>query len=145
MKEKLSILIVDDHSPLVDSLTLTLEWDYDIIGFDTPSCGHAVLDWIKTNPKQPDLAIIDILIYGISGHDIAHAIRNKGWTCKIIFLTGCEPSHDKYKKVEQFISSDRNSEICRKKIDTSNSLKIPHYFKQLMTEIEDAHMSKQTD
>lgn len=52
------------------------------------------------NREQPQIAILDIEMPGINGLEVARKIREEGWPCAILFLTG----FDKFSYAKQAIS-----------------------------------------
>jgi len=90
------ILIVDDFERIVENIVEGLKFkaligeikeEVEFQPFFTKSCGHDALEWVETN--KPDLAILDILLNGISGLDISKKLMEMYKDVKIIVLTGC--------------------------------------------------------
>jgi DNA-binding response OmpR family regulator len=76
------ILVADDESAIVRSLTYALERE----GYDV----HAVYDGpaalAEARSKNHDLAILDVMLPGLSGLDVCRTIRAEG-TLPVILLT----------------------------------------------------------
>ena len=79
------ILIVDDHPVFRRGLhdVLSLEEDLDVIA-ETAS-GQAALEVIRE--VLPDVAIVDVNLPDINGHEIARRVRREGWPTRVILLT----------------------------------------------------------
>jgi two-component system, OmpR family, lantibiotic biosynthesis response regulator NisR/SpaR len=89
MSEK--ILIVDDEEEILSLLKDSLEDEgYEII---TATNGNDAIRKIKL---QPDLIILDIMLPGINGFDICHAIRDI-ISCPILFLSSKQSEMDRIK------------------------------------------------
>lgn len=113
----INVLIVDDQIPASRSITLMLRHKNIITtSFDTPACGKVVMEWLDTRPAI-DFAILDILINGISGIDIANKIKKIYPTCPILFMTGCSTSSDKYKEAVAFASVNKYCHFYHKPVD----------------------------
>jgi CheY-like chemotaxis protein len=87
-----SILVVDDNAEAAEVLTVGLE----LLGADVRSVldGHAALalvaDW------TPDVAILDLTMPGMSGTDLARALRERlGAATTLIALTGHGSAEDR--------------------------------------------------
>lgn len=89
----LKILVVDDNRDSADSLGMLLElMGYTVaISYDGES---AVKD---ASSFQPDYVLLDIGLPGMSGHDVARALRSNEIlkAAKIIAVTGWGQDHDK--------------------------------------------------
>ncbi|MFT5396942.1 MAG: CheY-like chemotaxis protein [Gammaproteobacteria bacterium] len=83
---KQKILIVDDEVILTKMLKLNFDED-DIYHTETLNDGKKAIDYIKE--YMPDLVLLDVMMPGIQGSEIADAILNdnKLKHIKIIFLT----------------------------------------------------------
>jgi len=65
------LLIVDDDQALCDSLTLLLE-PQDLIVYSTTSGAEGIR---ICQELQPDIIILDLLMYGVDGWEVARKIR----------------------------------------------------------------------
>lgn len=90
MKQK-KILVVDDEQDLCEILLYNLR----AAGFEAEAAysGEAALD---KGPRQYDLLILDVMMPGMSGFDLAERLRNEPATSKlpIIFLTAKDTEDD---------------------------------------------------
>ena len=85
------ILIVDDEEDLCEILRLNLEAE----GFTTTTANSAeqVLDLLAAN-QHFDLLLLDVMMDGMSGYDLAIRMREQGDTTPIIFLTARSDHND---------------------------------------------------
>jgi len=85
MKEKLNIVIADDHPMIRDGLRNAIERNsaWEIVG--EAQDGEAAIDLI--NRLQPAIAILDISMPVRNGFEVVRALRQKKIQTKVIFLT----------------------------------------------------------
>jgi len=90
MKDKQTILIVDDVSENVDILVDLLE-EYDLV---TTLDGKTALEIVKE--EEIDLVLLDIMMPEINGFEVCHKLKNNPNTkhIPIIFLTAKDKSDD---------------------------------------------------
>jgi DNA-binding response OmpR family regulator len=84
-----TILVVDDYNDIVISVKQVLEdpaGEYHVIGADS---GEKCLQILQQNTSLPDLILLDIMMPGMSGWDVAARIKQNDQWCDvpIIFLT----------------------------------------------------------
>jgi DNA-binding NarL/FixJ family response regulator len=68
---------------VLTAIAKLLEGSFEIVG--TASDGRRALDAIVT--LEPDLAVLDISMPGMSGIEVARELRSRGTRVRIIFLT----------------------------------------------------------
>ena len=88
------VLLVDDEPAILAALTyLTKKAGYEVV---TATDGDAALALIK-NGWQPDLAVLDVMMPGISGFELATELRKQTALEKlnIVFLTARGSQTDK--------------------------------------------------
>lgn len=79
------ILVVEDEQHLADGLRFNLEAEcYDVEVVDT---GEAALDRLRQPEPAVDVVILDVMLPGLSGFDVASAIRREGSYVPILMLT----------------------------------------------------------
>lgn len=81
----IKVIIADDHVIFRQGLLKLLQTAEDITIAGEAGDGHEALHLIEK--ENPDIAILDISIPGLSGFDIASEIQLKGIKTKVIFLT----------------------------------------------------------
>jgi CheY-like chemotaxis protein len=84
-----TILVVDDYSDIVISVKQILEdstGEYRVIGVDN---GEKCLQILEQETPLPDLILLDIMMPGMSGWDVAARIKQNDKTrdVPIVFLT----------------------------------------------------------
>ena len=85
MKEKVSVLLVDDHEIVRMGLMTLLEdvpW-IDVVG----EAGSAAEAIAEVSARQPDVVVMDIRMPGESGIDACREIRQKWPQTRVIMLT----------------------------------------------------------
>ena len=81
----IKIVVADDHIIFRQGLLKLLQSAEDVVVIGESGNGSEVLKMILK--KNPDLAILDIAMPGLSGLDIVDEIQNRGLKTKVIFLT----------------------------------------------------------
>lgn len=82
-----TVLIVDDEPSLADGHASQLD-DHDV---RTAYDGAAALDALS---PDVDVVVLDRRMRGLSGDEVLERIRSAGLDCRVIMLTGVEPSVD---------------------------------------------------
>ena len=82
-----TILIVDDESALADGHASQLD-DHDV---RTAYDGAEALEALD---PDVDIVLLDRRMPGLSGDEVLERIRAEGFDCRVIMLTGVEPSVD---------------------------------------------------
>ena len=116
MAKETKILVVDDEETVAKSLKMLLSFDYDVEMFTQHSCGIDTIEWIKEGNKV-DYAILDVLINGVSGIDIAREIMTDIGKVPMMLITGCAPDSPQYNKSKEFADKYENIEFCTKPYD----------------------------
>jgi len=78
-----TILLADDSSAILYEVSTFLQTDFDVVA--TVSDGAAAVKQIAD--LQPDVIILDIAMPLLNGIEVAHEIRRRGLSPKIIFLS----------------------------------------------------------
>jgi DNA-binding NarL/FixJ family response regulator len=85
MKDDLKIVIADDHPLVRQGLRQVIEKDPHLRIVAETGDGQSALDEIKAT--QPDIAILDVDMPGLSGFDVARALSARQLPVEVIFLT----------------------------------------------------------
>jgi two-component system nitrate/nitrite response regulator NarL len=119
-KSEIRILIADDHQMLLDGLRslLSIEENIHIVG--EAINGHQVLDILGYDPV--DVAVIDIAMPGMDGHQTVLEIKQKHPQTKVIILS-LHKEEDIIRKfmdagVSGYVIKDRGSEELVKAINS---------------------------
>ncbi len=95
MKSKKNILVVDDEQPTVDSLTLLLGDDYELL---IARSGEEALKIVTTQPL--DLVFLDITLQGIDGFDVLKEIKRYDSSIEVVMLTADEKAKTAMRAIE---------------------------------------------
>jgi DNA-binding NarL/FixJ family response regulator len=82
------VLVADDLDSVLDAVAALLRDSFDIVGM--VSDGRTALEAILK--LEPDLAVLDISMPGLSGIEVARELKSRGDRTKIVFLTVHEDS-----------------------------------------------------
>ena len=79
------ILVVDDHPVVREGLVsiLSAEPDFEVVG-QAPSGEQAVT---QAQRLQPDVAVIDLRLPGMSGIEVCRELRQRGIEAPVLMLT----------------------------------------------------------
>jgi DNA-binding NarL/FixJ family response regulator len=77
------VILADDLALVLSAVSALLQESFDIIA--TVSDGHAALEAILKH--EPELAVLDISMPGMSGIDVVREARRLGNNTRIVFLT----------------------------------------------------------
>jgi two-component system OmpR family response regulator len=85
------LLVVDDEPNILELLSATLRFS----GFEVASAadGHEAL--ATAHSFQPDLLVLDVMMPGIDGFDVARRLRAGGVRTPVLFLTARDSDDDK--------------------------------------------------
>lgn len=97
MKEKPSVLVVDDTPENIDILVLILQSDYTV---KVATSGAIALKIVRED--QPDLILLDIMMPEMDGYEVCRKLKEDHTTCHIpvIFITGLGGAADELKGLE---------------------------------------------
>jgi DNA-binding NarL/FixJ family response regulator len=82
------VLIADDMESVQSAVSDLLRDSYELVGM--VSDGNAAMREILA--LEPDLAVLDISMPGMTGIEVARALKNRATKTKIVFLTVQEDS-----------------------------------------------------
>ncbi len=77
------VVLADDLTQVLSAATNLLHESFEIVGI--ASDGMSALETIVA--LDPDVAVLDISMPGMSGIEVAREMRNRGVRAKIVFLT----------------------------------------------------------
>src|SRR5215475_12731713 len=81
--KRITVLLVDDHTMLMDGLGHMLGRDFEVVGIARD--GRAMIEMAKE--KRPDVIVTDISMPNLNGIDAARIVRRDIPSIKILFLT----------------------------------------------------------
>ena len=113
MREKKTILIVDDNEDIITTYRVVLDrMGYGVV---VVKDGLEVLDVIEK--VKPDLVLLDVLLPGLSGSEICKSIKETAQTCDIpVVAITASVSADTRKRMKE-VGAD---EFLLKPIDVSD-------------------------
>lgn len=85
-----TVVIVDDHAVVCEGIRALLESEFDVVGTTTdPGAASALV-----RRHAPDVVVLDIAMPGISGIQLAHALRVHHPASRVVMLSmHSEPHH----------------------------------------------------
>jgi len=85
------VLVVDDEQSITDLLAMALRYEHFTV--QVAHGGREALDAVET--FDPDLLVLDIMMPGIDGFEVARRLRNAERHVPILFLTARDTTEDK--------------------------------------------------
>ena len=80
-----SLLLVEDEPHIASGLSFNLEAEGH--GVDMVDTGEGALERLAAHPDRYDCVVLDVMLPGMSGFDVAQAARARGWHLPILMLT----------------------------------------------------------
>jgi DNA-binding NarL/FixJ family response regulator len=77
------VLLADDHAPLLESISRSLDAAFDIVA--TAAGGRQAVD--LATRLRPDVAVLDIGMPDCDGFEVLRQLRQGGMETKVVFLT----------------------------------------------------------
>jgi CheY-like chemotaxis protein len=78
-----TVLLADDHGPMIERVKALLEADFEIVG--SVDNGKDLVSAARLH--EPDIILLDISMPGLTGIEAAHQLRQNGIKSKFVFLT----------------------------------------------------------
>ncbi len=123
MKNKISVLIADDHSLIRQGLKQILELETDIVVIAQASNGSEAVQLAKEH--NPDIILMDINMPGTNGLQAIKEIKEDKLECKIIVLTIHEDREYLFKTLqmgaEGYVLKDAEPAVLLEAIRSVNS------------------------
>jgi two-component system OmpR family response regulator len=85
------VLVVDDEPSITDLVSMALRYEQ----FDVRVAGNGREALATVEEFAPDLAVLDVMMPGIDGFEVARRLRNQGARLPILFLTARDATEDK--------------------------------------------------
>ena len=85
------ILVVDDEQSITDLVSMALRYEHFAV--QVAHGGREALDAVED--FSPDLVILDVMMPGIDGFEVARRLRNSGMHVPVLFLTARDATEDK--------------------------------------------------
>lgn len=93
-----SLLLVEDEPHIAQGLRFNLEAEQHRV--DIADTGERALERLATDPHQYDCIVLDVMLPGINGFDVARTARSRGWLIPILMLTARGRAEDVLKGFE---------------------------------------------
>ena len=91
-----TILLIEDDP----SIRLATEFALTKHGYAVSSCDNGKSGYDTALMIEPDLILLDVMLPGINGFDVARNLRNEGFTSPILMLTALDSDEDKIKGLD---------------------------------------------
>ncbi len=85
------ILLVEDNEDLAAGIRHNLELE----GYDVSWAGDGIAGLAAAREDPPDLLILDVMMPGLDGFQVLHALRQEGFDRPVLFLTARGEEADK--------------------------------------------------
>src|SRR5674476_1283031 len=85
------ILVVDDEQSITDLVAMALLYEHFAV--QVAHSGREALDTVEA--FSPDLVVLDIMMPGIDGFEVARRLRNASSNLPVLFLTARDATEDK--------------------------------------------------
>lgn len=93
LHDRLSIVVVEDYGILREELVHFLALnDFDVAGVN---CSLGLDDWLASQPRPPDVTVLDLNLPGEGGLEIARRLRATYPAMGIVMLTGRKEAADR--------------------------------------------------
>lgn len=96
MGEAKTILVVDDEEAITGALTIL----FDQAGYQV-LVAHSGAEGLALLQEQPDLIILDIMMPGVDGYEVARRVRGRTEYVPIVMLTAKDQSWEKVAGLER--------------------------------------------
>jgi len=80
-----SLLLVEDEPHIASGLRFNLEAEQHAV--DIADTGESALERLAVDPHRYDCVVLDVMLPGIDGFDVARLARSRGWQIPILMLT----------------------------------------------------------
>lgn len=88
MEDSPTVLFVDDEPAIADGHAARLSDDYEV------RTAYGGEEAMETMDDEIDVVCLDRRMPGMSGGEVLEAIREEGYDCRVLMLTGVEPDRD---------------------------------------------------
>jgi DNA-binding response OmpR family regulator len=80
-----SLLLVEDEPHIASGLRFNLEAEQHTV--EIADTGEQALERLAADPHQYDCVVLDVMLPGINGFEVARTARSRGWLIPILMLT----------------------------------------------------------
>ena len=93
-----SLLLVEDEPHIAEGLRFNLEAEQHSV--DIADTGERALERLASDPHHYDCIVLDVMLPGMNGYDLARTARSRGWLIPILMLTARGRAEDVLKGFE---------------------------------------------
>ena len=91
-----TILLIEDDP----TIRLTTEFSLTKHGYAVSSCDDGQSGYETALSIEPDLVLLDVMLPGMNGFEVARNLRNEGFKSPILMLTALDSDEDKIKGLD---------------------------------------------
>lgn len=91
-----TILLIEDDP----TIRLTTEFSLTKHGYAVSSCDDGQSGYETALSIEPDLVLLDVMLPGVNGFEVARNLRNEGFKSPILMLTALDSDEDKIKGLD---------------------------------------------
>ena len=91
-----TILLIEDDP----TIRLTTEFSLTKRGYAVSSCDDGQSGYETALSIEPDLVLLDVMLPGMNGFEVARNLRNEGFKSPILMLTALDSDEDKIKGLD---------------------------------------------
>lgn len=91
-----TILLIEDDP----TIRLTTEFSLTKHGYAVSSCEDGQSGYETALSIEPDLVLLDVMLPGMNGFEVAHNLRHDGFKSPILMLTALDSDEDKIKGLD---------------------------------------------
>jgi len=85
------LLVVDDEPNILELLSASLRF----AGFDVVTATNGKDALVQAGATSPDLVVLDVMMPGMNGFDVARELRRSGDRVPVVFLTAKDSTEDR--------------------------------------------------
>ena len=85
------VLVVDDEPGILELLSVTLRF----AGFEVTTATNGADALNRLRDAAPDLVVLDVMMPGLDGFEVARALRSQGDRVPVLFLTARDATEDR--------------------------------------------------
>ena len=91
-----TILLIEDDP----TIRLTTEFSLTKHGYAVSSCEDGISGYETALSIEPDLILLDVMLPGMNGFEVASKLRKEGFNSPILMLTALDADEDKIKGLD---------------------------------------------
>ena len=144
-----TILLIEDDP----TIRLTTEFSLTKHGYAVSSCEDGISGYETALSIEPDLILLDVMLPGMNGFEVASKLRKEGFNSPILMLTALDADEDKIKGLDagadDYVTKPFSTEVLLARIRANLrrtemdgvSMSKPHTYGDLTLDIENSTAS----